>query len=94
MTSIINDGNGIANSSLVCLQLLITVYNVFAMKNNSFYTVEQVADLLQVHWQTVLNYIKSGKLEAVKLGRGYRISKENLDQFISTNSSTNNQRQH
>jgi len=57
------------------------------MKSNSFYTVEQVAKLLQVHWQTVLNYIKSGKLEAVKLGRGYRISQEALDRFIKQNTS-------
>lgn len=57
------------------------------MKSNSFYTVEQVAELLQVHWQTVLNYIKGGKLEAVKLGRGYRISSDALDNFIKQNSS-------
>lgn len=55
------------------------------MENNSFFTVEQVAKLLQVHWQTVLNYIKNGKLKAVKLGKGYRISKEALDHFIKTN---------
>ncbi len=55
------------------------------MENNEFYTVEQVADLLKVHWQTVLNYIKSGKLKAVKLGKGYRISKEAIDDFIKNN---------
>lgn len=59
------------------------------MKSNSFYTVEQVAELLQVHWQTVLNYIKGGKLEAVKLGRGYRIPQEALDKFFKRNSSKN-----
>lgn len=58
------------------------------MKSNSFYTVVQVAELLQVHWQTVLNYIKSGKLEAVKLGRGDRISKEAFNRFTKQNSST------
>lgn len=58
------------------------------MKSNSFYTVLQVSELLQVHWQTVLNYIKSGKLEAVKLGKGYRISNEALDQFVKQNSSS------
>lgn len=56
------------------------------MKNNSFLTVEQVAELLQVHWQTVLNYIKSGKLKALKLGKGYRISENDLTKFISKNS--------
>lgn len=55
------------------------------MKNNNFLTVEQVANALQVHWQTVLNYIKSGKLEALKLGKGYRISQEALDKFIQSN---------
>jgi len=55
------------------------------MKNNSFLTVEQVAELLQVHWQTVLNYIKSGKLEAVRLGKGYRISEEAINKFVKTN---------
>ena len=55
------------------------------MKNNSFYTVEQVAELLQVHWQTVLNYIKSGKLKALRLGKGYRIPKSELDDFIRNN---------
>lgn len=55
------------------------------MKGNSFYTVIQVAELLQVHWQTVLNYIKGGKLEAVKLGKGYRVSQEAIDEFIKKN---------
>jgi len=57
------------------------------MKNNTFYTVKQVAALLQVHWQTVLNYIKNKKIEAVKLGKGYRVSKDALNSFVKRNSS-------
>ncbi len=57
------------------------------IKNNAFYTVKQVAELLQVHWQTVLNYIKNKKLEATKLGKGYRVSQRSLDRFIKQNSS-------
>lgn len=53
--------------------------------NNQLLTVEQVAELLQVHWQTVLNYIKGGKLRAVKLGKGYRIEKQEVDRFILNN---------
>lgn len=56
------------------------------MNDNEFLTVEQVAKLLKVHWQTILNYIKSGKLMALKLGKGYRISRENLEKFIRENS--------
>lgn len=55
------------------------------MENNNFLTVKQVAELLQVHWQTVLNYIKGGKLEALRLGKGYRISKEALEKFVNEN---------
>jgi len=55
------------------------------MENNDFLTVEQVADKLQVHWQTVLNYIKGGKLKALRLGKGYRISQKDLEKFIQTN---------
>lgn len=51
-----------------------------------FYTVQEVANLLQVHWQSILTYIKSGKLEAVKLGRGYRISELALKKFIADQS--------
>jgi excisionase family DNA binding protein len=50
-----------------------------------YLTVEQVAELLHVHWQSVLNYIKRGDLEALKLGRGYRISPAALDDFIAQN---------
>lgn len=59
------------------------------MKNNRFLTVEQVADLLQVHWQTVLNYIKSGKLGAVKLGKGYRIPEKAINEFVKENQTNN-----
>lgn len=62
------------------------IYKQIHMENNNFLTVEQVAEALQVHWQTVLNYIKSGKLEALKLGKGYRISQESLNVFIKQNS--------
>lgn len=53
---------------------------------HKFYTVQEVADLLQIHWQSVLTYIKNGKLEAVKLGRGYRISEPALQKFIADHS--------
>ncbi len=53
------------------------------MIDNKFYTVQEVADLLKLHWQSVLTYIKNGELEALKLGKGYRISQKALDTFIA-----------
>ena len=53
------------------------------MVDKKYYTVQEVADLLKLHWQSVLTYIKNGELEAVKLGKGYRISQQALDTFIA-----------
>lgn len=47
-----------------------------------FLTVEEIATKLQVHWQTVLKFIRSGKLRAVKLGRGYRVDPNDFSRFI------------
>jgi excisionase family DNA binding protein len=58
------------------------------MSNDKFYTVQEVSTLLQVHWQSVLNYIKKGDLEALKLGKGYRISQESLDKFVAHHTTT------
>ena len=46
------------------------------------YTTDQVAKLLQIHPLTVLKYIGSGKLRAVKLGRVYRVTETNLQKFL------------
>jgi excisionase family DNA binding protein len=53
-----------------------------AKQSPSFYTVEQVADRLQLHWQTILDFIRAGELEAIKLGKGYRIPFESFDRFV------------
>ncbi len=53
------------------------------MVDKTYYTVQEVADLLKLHWQSVLTYIKNGELEALKLGKGYRISQKALDRFVS-----------
>jgi excisionase family DNA binding protein len=46
------------------------------------YTTEQVAQLLQIHPLTVLKYINSGKLRAIRLGRVYRIQESALQKFL------------
>lgn len=51
-----------------------------------FLTVVQVSAKLQVHWQTVLNYVRRKQLNAVRIGNGYRISKKDFADFISKRS--------
>ncbi len=51
-------------------------------------TPDQVADYLQLSKDTVYRYIREGKLTASRLGRNYRVSKENVDLFLlATNTS-------
>ena len=45
-------------------------------------TVEEVAKQLKVHIKTVRHWINTGELEAMDIGRGYRISKSDLQAFI------------
>ena len=57
------------------------------MENNSkkqFLTPKEVARDLQLNTLTVYGYIKSKKLLAVKFGRNYRITKEDLEKFIES----------
>lgn len=53
--------------------------------NNNLLTPEQVAEILQVHVLTIYGYIRRGKLDAVRLGRSYRIIPRDLTRFIESN---------
>lgn len=43
------------------------------------YTVEQFAERLKLHPKTVLRFIREGRLRAMKVGRGYRILRSDLE---------------
>jgi excisionase family DNA binding protein len=43
------------------------------------YSVEQVADLLGLHVRTVRNYVRDGKLPAVRIGKQYRIARADVE---------------
>lgn len=48
------------------------------------YSVEQVAKLLGLHVKTVRAYVRDGRLNAVRIGKQYRISPEDLAAFTGT----------
>ena len=43
------------------------------------YSVEQVAERLGLHVRTVRNYVREGRLKAVRIGKQYRIARADLD---------------
>jgi excisionase family DNA binding protein len=44
-----------------------------------YYSMDEAAEVLGVHRNTIKNRIKAGDLEAVKIGRLWRIPKEALE---------------
>lgn len=46
-----------------------------------FYSVDQVADLLGLHVRTIRNYVRDGRLRAVRVGKQYRITHSDLEAF-------------
>jgi len=51
--------------------------------DNKLLTAQQVADYLQVDFRTVYALLRSGKLQGVKVGRVWRISRAALDEFLN-----------
>ena len=47
------------------------------------YTLDEVAGILQITRRTLYTYIKTGKLEAVKFGRLWRVSGSALNRFLN-----------
>lgn len=54
------------------------------MTDIKVYTLDEVADILKVTKRTLYNYIKEGKLDAVKVGKYWRVTEDNLQAFLST----------
>src|SRR5687767_13134391 len=45
------------------------------------YTVDQVAERLNLHAKTVRRYIRDGRLKAKRIGKEYRVARPDLDEF-------------
>ena len=54
------------------------------MADFKLYTIDEIADILKVTQRTIYNYIKSGSLKAIKIGKYWRIRHEDLDHFLKT----------
>lgn len=53
------------------------------MENEKFYKAEELAKMLKVNIMTIYRYIKAGKLKAYKIGREYRIDKNEFNNFLN-----------
>jgi excisionase family DNA binding protein len=51
------------------------------MPGEELLTVEEVAKELRINAKTVRQYIASGELIAIVVGKGYKISRDDFDDF-------------
>jgi excisionase family DNA binding protein len=54
----------------------------------TYYTVEQIASMLDIHPKTIQRYIREGKLRAVKLGKSWRVTGHDLSAFTESGAAT------
>jgi excisionase family DNA binding protein len=47
--------------------------------SQELYSIEQVAERLGLHVRTVRHYVREGRLKAVRIGKQYRIAREDLE---------------
>lgn len=52
------------------------------MEDLKLYTSKEVCAMLKISRRTFCNYMESGQLKGFKLGRGWRISAESLQDFL------------
>jgi excisionase family DNA binding protein len=53
-----------------------------------FLTPEEVADLLRVSRRTVYNWLRAGELPALRIGKTWRIRREDIEPQRALNSAT------
>jgi len=45
-------------------------------------TLQQIADELQLHIETVREWVRTKRLNAYRVGRDYRVKRADLDKFL------------
>lgn len=49
---------------------------------NEYFSIDQIADMLDIHRDTVRNAISSKKLKAVRAGRQIRVRRADFDKWL------------
>jgi excisionase family DNA binding protein len=49
-----------------------------------YLTIKEVADMLQLTERGIQKWVREGKIVAMKLGREYRIEKNDLEEFLES----------
>ena len=56
-------------------------------KDNGYMSLEEVAEMLGVTYQLIYRLVRSGELPAVRLGKLYRVSQDDLNSYLERSKS-------
>ncbi len=56
------------------------------MPGPTVYTTDEAAEILKVSKKTIIRMIHAGRIRAVKLAREYRLTEEQIREFLEENS--------
>jgi excisionase family DNA binding protein len=56
-------------------------------EESRLYSLDQVAERLGLHVRTVRAYVRSGRLKAIRIGKQYRVAREELEAIAGTSNS-------
>jgi excisionase family DNA binding protein len=52
------------------------------MNTQEFYTAKEISEKLKLNVMTIYRYINAGKLKAYKIGKEFRVEKEEFEEFL------------
>lgn len=53
------------------------------MNMQEFYTAKELSEKLKLNVMTIYRYINSGKLKAYKIGKEFRVEREEFEEFLN-----------
>jgi excisionase family DNA binding protein len=56
-------------------------------QESGMYSLDQVAERLGLHVRTIRAYVRSGRLRAVRIGKQYRVAREELEAIVGLSNS-------
>jgi excisionase family DNA binding protein len=53
------------------------------MNTQEFYTAKEISDKLKLNVMTIYRYINAGKLKAYKIGKEFRVERQEFEDFLN-----------
>lgn len=60
------------------------LYEFLGGETKEIHTVEEIAQLLQLHRNSIVKLINTKKLQALRIGKLYRVTDHQLERFLSS----------